>query len=81
MGFSTGVANSVLVFLFVLFWSHRGMWDLSPRPGIEPTSPALEVQSLNHWTTREVPVFLFYLHIMYYLLTKDIVPIIILNRF
>ena len=26
-------------------------------PGIEPTSSALEAQSLNHWTTREVPRF------------------------
>ena len=26
-----------------------------PRPGIEPTLPAVEVQSLNHWTAREVP--------------------------
>ena len=26
-----------------------------PQQGIEPLSPALEAQSLNHWTTREVP--------------------------
>ena len=25
-------------------------------PGIEPTPPALEAQSLNHWTAREVPL-------------------------
>ena len=31
------------------------MWDLIPWPGIEPGSPALGVQSLSHWTTREVP--------------------------
>ena len=31
------------------------MWDLVPRPGIEPTPPALEVQSVNHWTSKEVP--------------------------
>ena len=24
------------------------------RPGIKPLSPALEVQSLNHWTTRKL---------------------------
>ena len=24
------------------------------QPGIEPTTPPLEVQSLDHWTTREV---------------------------
>ena len=29
------------------------MWDLSARPGIKPTAPALETQSLNHWTTRK----------------------------
>ena len=27
-----------------------------PRPGMEPTSPALEARSLNHWTAREVPL-------------------------
>ena len=30
------------------------MRDLVPRPGIEPRPPALGVQILNHWTTREV---------------------------
>ena len=29
--------------------------DLVPRPGIEPGLPAFGGQSLNHWTTREVP--------------------------
>ena len=33
------------------------MWDLVPGPGIQPGPPALEEQSLSHWTTREVPVF------------------------
>ena len=33
-----------------------GMWDLVPLPGIEPGPSALEVWSLNHWTTREVPM-------------------------
>ena len=32
------------------------MWDLVPRPGIEPRSPALGTWSLSHWTTREVPL-------------------------
>ena len=37
----------------------RGMHScgiLVPRSGIEPTPPALEVRSLNHWTAREVPI-------------------------
>ena len=29
------------------------MQDLSPQPGIEPVPRALEVQSLNNWTTGE----------------------------
>ena len=33
-----------------------GIWDLVPWPGIEPGSPALGVQSLSHWSTREVPL-------------------------
>ena len=35
---------------------HVACGILVPRPGIKPMSPALEAQSLNHWTTREVPV-------------------------
>ena len=37
------------------FFSARPRWGiLVPQPGIEPTPSALEVQSFNHWTTREV---------------------------
>ena len=33
------------------------MWHVElPLPGIEPMPPAVEAQSLNHWTTGEVPV-------------------------
>ena len=32
-----------------------GMWDLVPRPGIEPGLLASVAQTLSHWTTREVP--------------------------
>ena len=38
------------------------MWHaeiLVPRPGIEPVPPAMEAQSLNHWTTREYPTFIY----------------------
>ena len=34
---------------------HTACGILVPRSGIEPTPPAWEVQSLNHWTAREVP--------------------------
>ena len=33
----------------------HSMWDLVPWPGIEPAPPSLATQSLNHWTTKEVP--------------------------
>ena len=32
-----------------------------PQPGIEPTPPAVEIQNLNHWTTREFFFFFFFL--------------------
>ena len=32
------------------------MWDLVPITKIEPRPPALGAWSLNHWTTREVPI-------------------------
>ena len=31
-----------------------GMWDLVSGTGIEPGPLALGVQSLNHWTTKEI---------------------------
>ena len=33
-----------------------GMWNLIPQPGVESTSPASEVQNLNHWPIGEVPI-------------------------
>ena len=32
---------------------------LVPQPGIKPMPPAMRAQSLNHWTTREVPSVYF----------------------
>ena len=40
---------------FFFFLLHRpAFWILGPRAGIEPVVPAVELWSLNHWTTREV---------------------------
>ena len=46
----------VLVFegFFVCLFVLRRHIGIS-QPGIEPTPPIVEVQSFNHWTTREVP--------------------------
>ena len=43
-------------FVFATVHTARGI--LVPRPGIEPVAPAVEAQSPNHWTAREVPRFL-----------------------
>ena len=47
--------NMCLFYLiFYFLWPHRvACGILAPRPGIEPMSPAVETQSLNHWTARE----------------------------
>ena len=50
--------SSVFIAAFEIFSGSIvpcGMWDLIPRPGIEPASPLLQAWSLCHWTTREVP--------------------------
>ena len=43
-----------VVFFFFLVVL-QGSWILVPRPGTEPVPPALEAQSPDHWTAREVP--------------------------
>ena len=43
------------IILFIFLAVPCGVWDLVPPPGMEPKPPAVEVQHLNHWTSREVP--------------------------
>ena len=41
---------------FSIFWLHQAAHGiLDPWPGIEPMPPTMQVWSLNHWITREVP--------------------------
>ena len=47
------IGSSVFVVACGIF--SCGRWDLVQRPGIEPRPHALGVQSLSHWTIREVP--------------------------
>ena len=48
------------LYLFFSFWScHATCRILVPQPGIKPTPPAVETQSPNHCTTREVPSLSF----------------------
>ena len=45
---------------FFFFWLHLAAHGiLIPQARIEPVPPASEAQSLNHWTAREVPLWLF----------------------
>ena len=61
--------NPFLYFYFLfkkLFWPHcMSCGILVSWPGIEPMSPAVEAQSLNHWTTREVSTTLFMAHFFF----------------
>ena len=50
---------SFFFFLTFLWPRHAARGILVPQPGLEPTPPAVEAWSLNHWTTREVPQDLF----------------------
>ena len=51
----------LLLLLFLKFLAiPQGMWDLSSQPGVKLVSPVVEVQSLNHWTTREVPGYCYF---------------------
>ena len=42
-------------FFFFFLLCHTACRLLVPQPGIKPMPSAVEVRSLNHWTTREVP--------------------------
>ena len=45
------------LFACFAFWPHHVAYGiLIPWPGIEPVTPALEAQNLNHWTIKEVPL-------------------------
>ena len=51
---------TVLLLFYRGFFGHEACGILAPGPGIKPVPPALEVQSLNHWTSREVPSSIFF---------------------
>ena len=56
-GFSVCLASEVRkISLFLSLAVHVASGILVPQPGTEPAPPALEVWSLKHWTTRQVPL-------------------------
>ena len=44
----------VYIYLFDCLSLRYSTWDLVPWLGVEPGPPALEVQTLSHWTIREI---------------------------
>ena len=42
-------------FFFSFMAAPQDMWDLSSPTRNQTQPPAVEAQSLNHWTAREVP--------------------------
>ena len=50
------IVSKVLSWVYLFLFFGGTTWPVGP--GVKPTSPALEVRSLNHWTARDVPSFL-----------------------
>ena len=52
-------AENYFLAIFFFFAMPHGLWGISaPWSRIKLRSSAVKVQSLNHWTTRELPIFL-----------------------
>ena len=59
-------ACHLLSFFFCLWPCHMACRVLVSPTGIEAVPPAVEAQSLNHWTTREVPAIYFFFFLIYF---------------
>lgn len=56
--FEGGLSLSFFLFVVVSFLAVLcGLWNLSSPLGIKPGPIAVEVQSVNHWISKELPVF------------------------
>ena len=57
-----------LSFFFLRFWPHPATWGTLVSPsGIKPTPPALKSRVFNHWTTKEVLRFSFFISQQFFL--------------
>ena len=62
---------SFLLFKVITFLlHHKACWILVPWPGVRLVPSAVEAQSLNHWTTRNVPSPSFHLATLFHLLGR-----------
>ena len=49
----------LLKIIFTIFWLHHVAYGIFAHLlGTEPAPPEMETQSLNHWTAKELPLFL-----------------------
>ena len=73
----------IFIYLFVLGLSWD-MWDLVPRPGIEPGPSALGAQSFSYWTTSDVPGIFFlvytFLHLLIFQYQQRITKVLQMNK-
>ena len=51
----------IIIIIIIILATLHGMWDLTSPTRVEPAPPAVEAQSLNYWTTREVLFIIFYM--------------------
>ena len=54
------------IFVCLCGHAHMACRILVPQPATEPMSHAVEVQSLNHWTTRKIPESLNHIYIYFF---------------
>ena len=45
----------IYIYIYIFFFGTWGIWDLSPVTRDQTCTSCIGRQSLNHWTTREVP--------------------------
>ena len=70
---------------YLFFWlPHEACGILVSWPGIKPVPPALEAQSLNHWTIRDISIFSFftclsYFWLYYFLYIKKVLTLLSKN--
>ena len=74
LGLKLTLSTDMFIYLFIFLYfiiflilksfffglHHAAFGILVPQPGIESITPAEEIQSLNHWTTRQVPMINFF---------------------
>ena len=51
----TEFVTILVLFCVLFFWGPQAMWDLNSPTRDQTYTPCTGRQSLNHWTTREVP--------------------------